>query len=155
MLHEKLHRSRLHSSATQPLCPCHQHKLVACLLGRPVCSVQVVTAAAGACPCRFHRLYPDSSIQVETLRREAVQASLLGVFAAHALLLAFSLKLKMTAALRQPDRSSRQPGNGVRAGTLVAMPCSSCGARATMLCASTNYAQLILHLTMQVQEGNG
>lgn len=41
-----------------------------------------------------------------------MQASLLGVFASHALLLAFSLKLKMSAALRQPDRSSRQPGKG-------------------------------------------
>jgi hypothetical protein len=41
---------------------------------------------------------------------EAVQASLLGVFASHALLMAFALKLKMSAALRQPDRSSRQPG---------------------------------------------
>lgn len=42
---------------------------------------------------------------------QAVQASLLGVFASHALLMAFALKLKMSAALRQPDRSSRQPGN--------------------------------------------
>jgi hypothetical protein len=41
---------------------------------------------------------------------EAVRASLLGVFASHALLMAFALKLKMSAALRQPDRSSRQPG---------------------------------------------
>ena len=32
---------------------------------------------------------------------KAVKASLLGVFAAHALLLAFTLKLKMGAALRQ------------------------------------------------------
>lgn len=60
--------------------------------------------------CRFKRLYPDSSLQVETERLEAIQASLLGVFASHALLMAFALKLKMSAALRQPDRSSRQPG---------------------------------------------
>jgi hypothetical protein len=32
------------------------------------------------------------------------------VFAAHALLLAFSLKLKMSAALHQPDKAARQPG---------------------------------------------
>lgn len=41
---------------------------------------------------------------------EAIRASLLAVFASHALLMAFALKLKMSAALRQPDRSSRQPG---------------------------------------------
>lgn len=62
------------------------------------------------CCRRFRRLYPDSAVHVETERLEAVQASLLGVFASHALLMAFALKLKMSAALKQPDRSARQPG---------------------------------------------
>jgi hypothetical protein len=47
---------------------------------------------------------------IENERLEATQAALFGVFAAHALLLAFSLKLKMSAALHQPDKVARQPG---------------------------------------------
>jgi hypothetical protein len=47
-------------------------------------------------------------VHVEAERLEAVQASLFGVFAAHALLLAFSLKLKMSAALHQPDKARQQ-----------------------------------------------
>lgn len=58
--------------------------------------------------CRFRRLYPDSALHVEAERLEATQASLFGVFGAQALLLAFSLKLKMSAALRQTDKGTRQ-----------------------------------------------
>lgn len=57
---------------------------------------------------RFRRLYPDSAIHVEAERLEAAQASLFGVFAAQSLLLAFSLKLKMSAAMQQPDKTVRQ-----------------------------------------------
>ncbi|WIA13369.1 hypothetical protein OEZ85_006949 [Tetradesmus obliquus] len=59
---------------------------------------------------KFRRLYPDSALAIEGERLEANQAALFGVFAAHALLLAFSLKLKMSAALHQPDKLARQPG---------------------------------------------
>eukprot|EP00879_Flechtneria_rotunda_P012843 GHRR01013409.1.p1 GENE.GHRR01013409.1~~GHRR01013409.1.p1 ORF type:complete len:1004 (+),score=317.90 GHRR01013409.1:346-3357(+) len=69
---------------------------------------------------RFRRLYPDSALQVESERREAVQASLLGVFAGHALLLAFSLKLKMSAALHQLGR--KQQGAAYSAGDPYARP---------------------------------
>jgi hypothetical protein len=65
-------------------------------------------------PCRFRRLYPDSALAIENERLEATQAALFGVFAAHALLLAFSLKLKMSAALHQPDKLARQPGAALR-----------------------------------------
>lgn len=58
--------------------------------------------------CRFRRLYPDSALHVEAERLEAIQASLFGVFAAQALLLAFSLKLKMSAALHQTDKGTKQ-----------------------------------------------
>jgi hypothetical protein len=46
---------------------------------------------------------------VEDERSAAIQASLLGVFAAQALLLAFSLKLRMSAALHQQDKAGSQP----------------------------------------------
>lgn len=69
---------------------------------------------------RFRRLYPDSSSRVEAARMEAAQAALLGVFASHALLMAFALKLKMSAALRQPDKSSRQPGKISRVRSVTA-----------------------------------
>jgi hypothetical protein len=59
---------------------------------------------------RFRRQYPDSALAIENERLEAAQAALFGVFAAHALLLAFSLKLKMSAALHQPDKTAQQQG---------------------------------------------
>ncbi|GFR52564.1 hypothetical protein Agub_g15154, partial [Astrephomene gubernaculifera] len=47
------------------------------------------------------RLFPDSKVQVEAEIYRATKASLLAVVAAHALLMAFALKLKMTSALRR------------------------------------------------------
>ncbi len=52
---------------------------------------------------KFRRLFPDSGSRVEAERLAAVQAALLGVFAAQALLLAFALKLKASAALQKQD----------------------------------------------------
>jgi hypothetical protein len=72
---------------------------------------------------RFRRLYPDAALHVESLRFQAARASLLAVFAAHALLAAFALKLKASAALRQPDKGARQPGAaGVVPGVYGGVP---------------------------------
>lgn len=89
---------------------CSCAHLTAHMRGIPCLAAFSVWVCPAVTACRFRRLYPDSSIQVEAERLEAVQASLLGVFASHALLMAFALKLKMGAALRQPDRAGRQPG---------------------------------------------
>jgi hypothetical protein len=87
--------------------------------------------AVPALPCRFRRLYPDSALAIENERLEATQAALFGVFAAHALLLAFSLKLKMSAALHQPDKLARQPGAAAAAALTAALnPINICGAAA-------------------------
>ncbi|KAF8058100.1 hypothetical protein HT031_005760 [Scenedesmus sp. PABB004] len=94
------------------------------LLGSPSWLPLVAVGWAGAFICavvlqstmplpdiqRFRRLYPDSALQIEAERLEATRASLFGVFAAQALLLAFALKLRMSAALHAPDRAGRAPG---------------------------------------------
>jgi len=49
------------------------------------------------------RLFPDSKIEVEGEVMRAMRASLMGVFAGQSLLLAFTLKLRMSAALRQQE----------------------------------------------------
>eukprot|EP00798_Chlamydomonas_sp_ICE-L_P014361 gene14361-20358_t len=54
-------------------------------------------------PAEMKRLFPDSKMEVELEIFMAARASLLGVFAAHALLMAFTLKLRCTAALKQQD----------------------------------------------------
>ncbi len=56
------------------------------------------------------RLFPDNILLAEAEREASVRSSLLGVFAAHSLLLAFTLKLKMSAALRSSDGRGQQVG---------------------------------------------
>ncbi|KXZ48748.1 hypothetical protein GPECTOR_25g332 [Gonium pectorale] len=64
------------------------------------------------------RLFPDSKVQVEAEIYRATKASLLAVVAAHALLMAFALKLKMSAALRRRAAAvaGRDQANGGGAG---------------------------------------
>lgn len=49
-------------------------------------------------------------LQVESELFKATRASLLAVFAAHALLMAFALKLRMSAALRQQEAKAAAGG---------------------------------------------
>jgi hypothetical protein len=59
---------------------------------------------------QMKRLFPDSSIEVARELWMATRASLLGVFAAHALLMAFALKLKATASLHAADGGLSEEG---------------------------------------------
>eukprot|EP00798_Chlamydomonas_sp_ICE-L_P021509 gene21509-28492_t len=52
---------------------------------------------------KMRRLFPDSEMEVNWEVYMAVRAGLLGIFAAHALLFAFVLKLRTSAALRLQD----------------------------------------------------
>jgi hypothetical protein len=62
------------------------------------------------------RLFPDNPVLAEREQQQALLSSLMGVFAAHSLLLAFTIKLKVSAALRSVDSSKQQvracPGPG-------------------------------------------
>jgi hypothetical protein len=54
------------------------------------------------------RLFPDNPLLAEREQQQALLSSLMGVFAAHSLLLAFTIKLKVSAALRSSDSSKQQ-----------------------------------------------
>jgi len=54
-------------------------------------------------PAAARRLFPDSKIEVDREVWMTTRASLMGVFAAHALLLAFTLKLRAASVLRQME----------------------------------------------------
>lgn len=68
----------------------------------------------------LHRLFPESRSQMEAERSASTRASLLGVFAAHSLLLAFTTKLKITNALRKQDQAATA---GDSSGVLGYGPC--------------------------------
>jgi len=61
------------------------------------------------------RLYPDSVQAVEAARSAATRTSLLAVFGAHGLLMAFALKLKIAAVLRR-RRGRGGADDGARVG---------------------------------------
>lgn len=66
------------------------------------------------------RLFPDSEREVEEERREALLASVLAVYAAEALLLAFSLKLRISAAASNGGLATITSGSGgLRSGLPV------------------------------------
>jgi len=54
-------------------------------------------------PPEVARLFPDAKFQVEQLQFLATRTALLAVYAAHALLLGFALKLRVSTALRGQD----------------------------------------------------